>query len=296
MKKELSILIPTYNCRCKEFVMVLHEQAVNIKDLQFEIIVADDGSPNQHFINNNRAIEKLSDVRYIIRKENVGRAAIRNFLASQAQYPWIIFIDGDMGLRHPDFLKRYMETEGDVIYGGYEIGVDEDDDSELAGNLRYRYEMKYELNRKAERRMQNPYKNFHTCNFIVRADIMKAIPFDENFHHYGFEDVLWGKRLQEKNIQLLHINNPVTFEEYEENDDFVEKTKEGLRTLYEFQKELDGYSTLLSHAKKINFLHLGWLYRWAYKKFRKPLKRNLVGNNPRIFLFNIYKILYFMHL
>ena len=50
MKKEISILIPTYNCCCKQLVEALQQQCETIKLLQYEIIVADDASPEKSFI------------------------------------------------------------------------------------------------------------------------------------------------------------------------------------------------------------------------------------------------------
>ena len=41
---QLSILIPTYNDDCRELVASLQQQADNISGLEYEILVADDGS------------------------------------------------------------------------------------------------------------------------------------------------------------------------------------------------------------------------------------------------------------
>ena len=67
-----------------------------IQDLSFEVIVADDGSDIQKTIEENKAINQFSHCKYIIRETNVGRSAIRNFLASQATYPYLLFLDSDV--------------------------------------------------------------------------------------------------------------------------------------------------------------------------------------------------------
>ncbi len=90
MSKSLSILLPTYNCICTALVGELQRQCV-AEGADFEIIVADDASPNKRFIAENRAIAHLDGVRYIERERNVGRSAIRNYLVSQSAKEWMIF-------------------------------------------------------------------------------------------------------------------------------------------------------------------------------------------------------------
>ena len=89
----------------------LQRQASQIEGLSYEIVVADDGSTDTEAMAANEAINLLPHCRYIVRKENVGRAAIRNFLASIAAYDWLLFIDSGMSIGNDEFLKRYLETE-----------------------------------------------------------------------------------------------------------------------------------------------------------------------------------------
>ena len=44
MITSLSVLIPVYNRDCSQLVRALQRQAMRIEGLQFEILVADDGS------------------------------------------------------------------------------------------------------------------------------------------------------------------------------------------------------------------------------------------------------------
>ena len=125
---------------------------------------------------------------------------------------------------------------------------------------------------------------------------MARFPFDERFRHYGYEDVLWGKTLCDNSIAIKHINNPVTATDFETNEHFVRKTEEGLRTLHQFSDELQGFSPLLDYDRKIRQLHLAPLFHLMYKLLHKSLLHNLEGNNPSVFKFNIYKLLYFEEL
>ncbi|MBK9689673.1 MAG: glycosyltransferase [Saprospiraceae bacterium] len=73
----LSILIPTYNRSALELVKELLNQAERLS-MPFEIIVAEDGS-SEEYVKANALLGSLTGVRYLIRENNVGRSAIRNF-------------------------------------------------------------------------------------------------------------------------------------------------------------------------------------------------------------------------
>ena len=286
MKKELSVLIPTYNSNCSDLVFSVHGMLKQM-NIPYEIIVADDGSTDEESVNSNRSIEKLENVKYIIRKENVGRACIRNFLAQQAKYKWLLFLDADVTIDRSRFIQKYLEQDFDVILGGIIVVKRV---KKLENNLRYIVESKYMESSTTAKRLRKQAKEFHTANFLVRKDIILKVPFNENFKHYGYEDVLFGKELNANGYHIHHINNPVTLIDFEENERFVEKTEESLRTLHEFKNELKGYSALLKYA---------WLkpvLKPLYHIIGKPIRNNLAGNNPKVSLFNIYKLLYYCNL
>ena len=119
MKTQLSVLIPTYNYVCLPLVRELHKQAMAIEGLQFEIVVAEDGSDEAETIERNAEIMALSHCRHIVNTENVGRAVIRNRLAAQANMPWLLFVDSDMRVVKPNFVERYLQlpNECTVVYG-----------------------------------------------------------------------------------------------------------------------------------------------------------------------------------
>ena len=282
MIKELSVLIPVYNNSCVQLVRALHQQ-LSQTDISFEIIIADDGSTDRSFIDENKSLSLLTHVQYLIRKKNIGRAAIRNVLVQQANYSWLLFIDGDLFIKNDSYIHRYLafDENNTVVYGGYTISGNYPD------NLRWRIEKKHEEKSSADKRQQHPYHDFHTCNFLVKKNIMKRIPFNEKIREYGYEDVLWGKQLKEHHITLTHIDHPVSFERFEDNKTFIQKTEEALHTLYTLSTPLKGYSSVLNYS----FLHP--LLNFLYGRIGKYLRKQLIDNNPPLFLFYIYKLLYY---
>lgn len=297
MKHTLSILIPTYNHVCTELVKSLQVQAASLPNFNYEILVADDGSTNMATIEDNRGINQWDNCRYIERKKNVGRAVIRNFLAQQAQYPWLLFIDSNMNVIHPNYLAKYLQcAECDVIYGGYQIRRDKDTQRLLRNNLRYIFESAGTQNGDYKQRQSNPYRDFHTSNFIVKRSVMLKFPFDERFYHYGYEDVLWGKTLKDNHIAIKHVDNALGYEHFINNKAFINKTEESLHTLYQFRHELSGYSKIIDYAQTLQRFHLNSICQKLYSLLGKNIKLKLTDNKPSIFWFNIYKLLYYIHI
>ena len=287
----LSILIPTYNDLCVSLVDALRQQA-EAAHVTFEILVADDGSTDAEVIRENSVINEWPHCQYLRQPENIGRAAIRNLLAQTAQYDHLLFIDSDMTLVRPDFLARYLALEAaDVVDGGVAIGGDAE---ALKGNLRYRYEKAAEPSHTADQRQLHPYQDFHTANFLIRRNLMRAHPFDERFRYYGYEDVLFGKQLRAARVAITHIDNPMGFCTFEANPAFVAKTEEGLRTLCQFRKELRGYSRLLTLVDGIHIPLILWIIRRSHRLFGPLIRRNLCSTHPSLRLFSLYKLGYFL--
>jgi glycosyltransferase involved in cell wall biosynthesis len=285
--KNLSILIPTYNDVCCQLVNDLQSQAAAL-GIDYEIIVADDGSTDEAVLRQNRTINALPYCRLLERGMNSGRAVIRNVLANEARYPWLLFIDSDMTVCRTDFIERYISTVGDVVYGGLVIR------HTTRQNLRARYELSRASEHTLERRRQSPYHDFHTANFMIRRDLMLTHPFDERFSRYGYEDVLLGKTLQMNAIGIEHIDNPLSFEIFESNAAFVSKTEEGLQTLYSFRHELRGYSRMIDFTEQHPVVSV--LIRCWHHIAKKWERRHLCSNAPTLCVFTLYRLGYFLSL
>lgn len=296
----LSILLPSYNNKCLSLVHELQQQASVIESLEYEIIVADDGGTDFDVKRHNSAINDLPHCRYIIRQVNVGRAVIRNFLASQAQYDWLLFLDSDVHIPSKDFLRNYVasipsqpDAPATVIDGGVDI-IGEP--KQMRHNLRFWYEYKSLPAHTADKRRLTPYQHIHTANLLVPRSIMTEEGFDERFVRYGYEDVLFGRRLKERGIKVMHIDNPVGLDKFESNISFIRKTEEALTTLNMFQAELGGYNAVLDTTNRLRRWHLLWIVRLFHKIFYPMEKLNLIGRHPSLTVFNLYKLGYFVSL
>lgn len=292
----LSVLIPTFNDECLSLVRTLQSQCEALTGgiagygaLRYEIIVADDGSTDAGVRERNSAVALLPHCTYMAREANVGRAAIRNLLARKASFDRLLFIDSDMTVVRKDYIYNYVRERGGgcVVYGGYDVPLQR----AMEHNLRYRYERACRHAHTTEKRRQNPYLDFHTSNFMIPKRMMMEHPLDEHFRHYGYEDVAFGRELQRAGIEIRHIDNPMGFCRFEDNENFLRKTEESIRTLAEFSGQLHNYSRLLQLAGKIDRYHLSGLARIMLKPAAKPLRKALVGQDAPIAFLNLYKLI-----
>lgn len=303
---DLSILLPSYNNVCVSLVQVLQRQADALrgkldKPFRYEIIVADDGSNDAACIDANRVIGDMLHCRYLRMEQNVGRAQIRNVLISESRGDYVLLIDSDLFLCDDNYLYKYATSTADVVYGGTRIGgegfamVDNEANTEnLKGNLRYIYEKKAEPSHRAAFRQLRPNQEISVCNLYARRDIMEAHPFDSRFKAYGYEDVLFGKRLAESGIEVTHIDNPVLINEFESNSVFVKKTEEAILTLCRFEQDLEGYSNLKTKVSTLGrYIPLS-LFRLWHRIMKNKEKRNLTGSKPSLLLFKLYKLGFFL--
>ncbi len=288
----LSILIPIYNFDIRKFVNELHTQAVNEK-VDFEIILADDASGIK-FRELNKETEELRFVKYIQLNKNIGRSAIRNYLAEQAQFNYLLFADCDSEISDKNYIQNYIQDckENVVICGGRTYKK-----NKPFCNLEYfrwYYGTKREV-KNASDRNQFPNRSFMTNNYVISKSIHNSVKFDEKISQYGHEDTLFGIELNRKEISIKHIDNPLIHIGLEENKYFISKTKKGIDNLnylinnYEYP-ELYEDIKLLSVYKKTQ--HISFIVKLHFLIFKKITEINLCGSVPSLKLFDLYKLGY----
>lgn len=254
--------------------------------MPWEIVVADDGSPSPCDAFNDE-ICLMSYCRLIKRHENVGRAAIRNFLAREAQFDTLLYIDAGM-MPSEGFIKRYVDSmsKASVVCGS--IGVAED--SIDLRNLRCLNEMRARKRYSLRKNNLFPYKNFHSGNFMAERQVVLDNPFREDIKTYGYEDTLFGKELADRHISILHIENLLLFVRFESNRRFLEKTEEAMSTLYAHRDDLKGYSALLHLVDRLQRYHLLWITVWINQLISTAVRRRLMGDTPSLFLYNVFRV------
>lgn len=269
---DLSILIPVYKWDCSLLVEDLERQAKKL-DISYEIIEADD--------------EQL----------NMGRARIRNHLAEMAHGNWLLFLDCDAVVESSSFLKNYLDaaknSKAKVICGGLHHAkkMPSEDVS-----LRWSYEHRADRHRAARFRKRHPYQSFTPFSFLIDREVFLSIRFDERIQGYGHEDTLFGCELAKQRVPIRHIDNPLLHKGLESNHHYLEKTRQALRTLHHFNKDLSGYSKVLTGFKLLRAFHLRKPAAQLFILLRHDMEENLTGPKPSVFLFELYKLGYYCHL
>ncbi|MBK7222702.1 MAG: glycosyltransferase family 2 protein [Saprospiraceae bacterium] len=284
----LSILIPTYNRSALELVKELLNQAERLS-MPFEIIVAEDGS-SEEYVKANALLGSLAGVRYVIRENNVGRSAIRNFLAMEAQSEYLLFLDCDSAIPNTSFLDTYASHIGkdQVVYGGTSY-ISQYHTAET--RLHYQFGIEREA-LSAEKRAQNPGLNFKTNNFLIQRALLMRWPFDETIKEYGYEDVVFAENLCQNGVTIVHIHNPVIHEGLDSNVSFLTKTAESVRNLTKLVREGKIKETRLTKVYSMlrpMFFALDGLFRFLKlpEMVYEGLKRGKGGN----LLFSMWKLM-----
>jgi hypothetical protein len=285
----ISILIPVYNQNVCQLVDDLLLQISETKE-KIEIRVYDDGS-EESFKKSNR---KLNSTLHVVYKEftvNTGRSAIRNLLAKESKNAdYLLYLDGDSKIIHKTFLKTYLDsrtTEG-VIYGGRVYQRNKPDKKKI---LHWKYGIKKE-SRNAEFRKKDPYLYFQSNNFLVPGSVFVNNLFDENLKTYGYEDLALSEEFKQNGVQVIHIDNEILHDGLEDNEVFITKTGKAINNLAKLYNSGRINGSLLIHtSNKLHRLRLSGMLYLLLKILRNNLVKNLLSEDPSIFIFQLYKLL-----
>jgi cellulose synthase/poly-beta-1,6-N-acetylglucosamine synthase-like glycosyltransferase len=291
----LSALIPIYNFDVRPFVSELQQQFERT-EVDYEIILADDAS-GANYRALNSELQTLKNVKYIQLSENIGRAGIRNFLADQAVYNYLFFFDCDSEIPSDTFVKNYIQyvKNNSIICGGRSYRNVKPVEQELI--LRWQYGVKRETSN-AETRNKYPMRSFMTNNYLISKEVHNHIKFDEQIMNYGHEDTLFGIELKRAGYTVLHIDNPLIHIGLEPAEAFIVKTKQGIENLIYLNRNYN-YPELEQDIKLLRIYHeysfLRPIFGLTYRLFSKMIVKNLKGNHPSLFLFDVFKIIYLIH-
>ena len=279
----LSILIPTHDYNAYPLVQSLHQQAEALS-VPYEMILVEDGSHDSVSMIANLKTQDLSRCRYIRRKENVGRSAIRNFLMDESKGDWLLFMDADGKVVRKDFLQKYVDAarQYDVVCGGV-VHPDEWHDPERM--LRWKYEKAY------ERQHGTISEQFRSFSFLISRSVAQKVRFDERYKGYGYEDVQFGKDLMAAGFMVHGIDNPLMNNDIEDNATFLRKTEEALWVAHHFKEDIGDLVKM--NRLSTRYRLFSPLIRVLYRLSAPLLRRNLLSGNPNLLLFGFYKLGYY---
>lgn len=287
----LSILIPEYNYDCSKLVGELSDQCLK-EGIPFEILVMDDAS--SRFLEENRAISKLTGCQFIESEQNVKAAKIRNLLGQKAVHPYLLFLDCDLAIRDDKFIHKYLVSLGQasVLVGAVVYQTLKPPVSQM---LRWTYGRKREC-LSVEVRNKNPWKSMPSSNFLMEKAAFDLVPFDERFDQYGHEDTLFGITLKKKGISVKYIDNPLIHMGLESSEVFLSKSLIAVEK-YEtmpIMKSLEVVENvrIFSFYQRMASLNLVGLLAFKYRLLKKCMHKQLCGPCPNLLIFDFYRLGY----
>ena len=287
----LSVLIPNYNYICYPLVATLQKQLLTA-GIEYEIIVADDGSTDTATTQANQAINALPNCYYRLNPTNIGRAAIRNILIDQSKGDWLLFLDSDAEIISDQYIGRYIDAirqyeDYDIIAGGLRHP---DRCPSPQVTLRYKYEKQADLKRDSKTREERPFEQFAVFNTLSRRQVFDLCRFDEHFRQYGYEDTVLGYEMERKGLRIKHINNQVLHIGLEDNATFLRKTETAIQTLRTLNRSMQERSKLIQTALWLQKRHLLGLFKVSFRLLAPALRWQLLSHNPSLRLFALYKL------
>ena len=291
----LSILIPIYNYNAYPLVLELHKQCLEC-EIEFEIICQDDASGSDLNIENEK-INLLSNCSFKTLNKNLAHRKNRNLLAEKAKFNYILFIDGDSNIISSNYISNYVENikDFDIVYGGR---LHPENCPSNRQKLRWKYG-KFSEDKTCENRKRTPFQSLLFNNTIIKKECFNKVKFDSNLIEYGHDDTQLSYQLSLSETKVNHINNPVEHGDIDNNSFFLIKMKSSLGNLiylYENGKINKNHSKLITLLLLLNKLKLTYLVSKFYLLFEKVIFKKLEGNNPNLFVFNLFRIGYLCNL
>jgi glycosyltransferase involved in cell wall biosynthesis len=297
MRAGLSILIPVFNCDVAALIGSLLAQAGDWPG-ELEICLLDDKS-TATYRHRHRALASQPAVRYEELPANVGRAAIRNKLASQAKHDWLLLLDNDSLLPDDQFLARYAlavrahPTAGLLVGGTTYLPTPPADP---ALRLRWHYGRAREM-RSAAARQRDPGGQLAINNALIKKWLLLSYPLDERLSGYGHEDTLLGLELAQAGCEIVHLDNPVLHNGLEPGSIFLEKSRRAVHNLAQVLRTdgLGADTRLMRTATRLRRVRLAGVARATLAALEPALRRHLLSSpQPRLRALDALKLLWLL--
>ena len=288
----LSVLIPTYNYNVYTLVSELNEQCRKC-GIEYEIIVLDDNSKT--IFSENDEINALSNCKFLVNQKNLGRGVNINKLVELSKFENVLILEADAFPFKKNYMQLYVDElkkNRQAVFGGVIYSKKKPAKNTL---LRWKYGHARE-SKSLSYRLQHPSDIVFSWNLLIPKKIFLANAFDPSISTYGFEDLVFLKKLKENKIVIGQIDNPCLHQNEELSTVFIEKSKTAVQNLVDLyqRKVLTAEDSGLIRAfEKVEKWQLTILKKFLFNKFEKLLIKNLLSESPSLFFFDLYRLGYF---
>lgn len=239
--KDLSIVIPVYNCKkyLEETIKSIENQN-NINEINYEIILSDDGSTDGSGQLCKKLVDKNNNILYFYH-ENKGVSFTRNEGMKNAKGKYILFLDSDDLLEENTIYENFnlfekYEKETDILaYPIYKF---------INGETKKHPRTKFYEETKLINLEENPYYFQPTMNIMIRNLFEKNVMFDEempymedNYHNLILMNDKKKILVSNKGKYLYRMTGDSTINKYSDANNSYELILDFYNKLIKFWKE-----------------------------------------------------------
>jgi glycosyltransferase involved in cell wall biosynthesis len=286
----ISVLIPAYNEDPTDLCQGLLKEGRSLEG--FEVLVGDDCSLEKIPIP-DPDIDPF--IRVIRNSKNLGYNKNRNNLAREAKNKKLLFLDADVRLISNLFLENYIKSSTehpDAFICGGMVSGDKPMDSSLL--LKWHH-MKDREGFPAEKRSSNPGRSFSAANFLCPKSLFLKYPFSVGGLLYGYNDTIYGLKLESTGEQIIHTNNPVINTGLITAEEFIDRAKQAAKNLTEISedpelKKLLVKIRLFKAQENLKKFKLRSPVSMALKLLRPVFLKNLMLGKPNLKYYDYYRL------
>ena len=205
---ELSIIVPVYNV--EKYIGECLDSILKIKNINYEVLVINDGSPDNSQKIIDEYCKKDARVKSFI-KENGGISSARNYGIKKAQGEYIWFVDSDdlvVASEFEKFFSYQKNDKQDVFFGEYIEFKDDNLPKKMELEIKI-YDKFNVLFEEFKKKLQTVWRGIYKLEFLKKENIF----FKENLK-IG-EDLLFNQIVMSKTIKIKYIN--ISFYYYRRN-------------------------------------------------------------------------------
>lgn len=215
MSASVAVVIPTYR-RPGALARTLHALAQQPGAADAEVIVCDDGSPEEDAAEYRRIASGSLLKVTLLRQENAGPAAARNRGAQATRAPLVVFLDDDCAPAS-GFLEAHGRdrlSEERVAVLGHVLWAPHLRVTPFMEMVTRGAQLNYDAIADPSR---VPFTCFNTANCSIwRADLERAGWFDETMPRYAaMEDTEFAYRLVQSQTRIVYRREAVVYHEHE---------------------------------------------------------------------------------
>ncbi len=250
--KKVSIIVPVYNVEA--YLRTCLDSLVNQTLTDIEVIVVNDGSPDNSDKIVSEYAQKYPDIVKSYKKENGGQGSARNLGLLKAHGEYIAYVDSDDYVKLDMFEKMYHEAKknkADIVMCTHTIV-----------NEKSRSEVEEKMFLKADTALANAmFNNAGVCNKIYKRELLEGFTFRTKV---WYEDIDFVTKVLMKAKKISFIDEGLYYYLYRSgstmNNNNINKNLDILASFDSILSYLEEHQEYRKYYPEIEYLAINHIY------------------------------------